>query len=118
MPTAPVDIAVFLLPLWMPVRPTRSEPLVAPPEYVQGVVGGLEQHRLTIEVGDSAVGELIGAPSRAGVGRLPGGPDQVVALQPAQRAVHRAGVAVHNVQLTKPIHQVVAVVGPFAKQQQ
>ena len=85
---------------------------------MQHVVGALQLLHLVGEQGQARRGDVVGAAGGPDVGGAPLGADQPVLLQPPQRAVDPARVALAVVQGAQAAGELVAVVGPFGEQQQ
>jgi hypothetical protein len=91
---------------------------VALSEQVQAPVGLLENINLPVQRRHAQGCHLVGATRGPGLRGLPGGAHHSGLLEPAQRAVHGAGVTVDGMEHPQPVDQVISMVRAFAEEQQ
>ena len=100
------------------VGAARDQPRVAVEEHLHRRSGRAEAVRETDQTGDPVGGDVVGPPCRSDARRVPLRAHQALPLEPAQRPVHRPGVALAVVHRAQPYREVVTVVRLFHEKQQ
>jgi hypothetical protein len=108
-------MAFALLPR---ARIRRDDAGIAFQEHLHGGSGGAQAVGQVVQPRHAFRGDVVGPPGRPGARAVPLRAYEPVALEPAQRAVDGARIALAVVHRAQPNCQVIAVIGLFPQEQQ